>query len=208
MKTDKFNNNEKQVLKRRILRKLQGGILSAPLVRLQKISGIWGSAPLSFVTEQCKLYRTKEPKLSLPLLQWQCSLTLNECAFFFFLTWNMLACCEVFMEKGTGSYSLSRACWDKLNSRIKLTLAIITRWKLLCAFPTSISPRVFPVDLQADHLGKKIAQNKHWEFSRRWMTTVGSSSKTSISRGFYVVEMMPPLIWLQQMGVQAGEKVE
>lgn len=40
MKTDKFNNNEKQVLKRRILRKLQGGILSAPLVRLQKISGI------------------------------------------------------------------------------------------------------------------------------------------------------------------------
>lgn len=38
--------------------------------------------------------------------------------------------------------------------------------------------------------------------------TVGSSSKTSISRGFYVVEMMPPLTWLQKMGVQAGEKVE
>lgn len=40
------------------------------------------------------------------------------------------------------------------------------------------------------------------------MTAVGSSSKTSLSRGSDIAGTMLPLTWLQQMGVQAREKVE
>lgn len=50
---------------------------------------------------------------------------------------------------------------------------------------------------------KKPAQKNHWEFSRRWVTAVGSSSKTCLSRGFSTARAMLPLTWLQQMGVHA-----